>query len=127
MGCSEARVKDYPILIMNYEADNKEQKNYCLKFKDNYCNIYNKNYEIKSYTDTTFSIKLKIKDIIYDIQTEFNDSEEVMDQALEHISNLLNNSNNKNINEKEENILLSIEEKEKFKALKLKSLKTRKN
>ena len=126
MGCSEARVKDYPILIMNYEADNKEQKNYCLKFKDNYCNIYNKNYEIKSYTDTTFSIKLKIKDIIYDIQTEFNDSEEVMDQSLEHISNLLNNSNNKNINEKEENILLSIEEKEKFKAMKLKILENQK-
>ena len=70
---------------MNFNIDDKKQKNNCLKIIDNYHYTDYFEYVIKSSIDTKFSIKLKIDDTIYDIRTEFNDSEEDKKKALQNI------------------------------------------
>ena len=79
MGCDET--KDLPALLCFFEVGNEDQKNYCLKLKDNYVHNRTIRYDIKSNESTSFSIKLKINDNIYDIQSSFNDSEEDMQKA----------------------------------------------
>ena len=122
MGCGEVKGKNnnYPVLLLNFDRDNEDQKNYCIKFKDSYHYTYTIKYEIQSTIDTTFSIKLKIKDTIYDIQTEFNDSEDEMKQALQKVYDKLDEVNNIKLKEKEieENIYINIKEKEKFEEMK---------
>ena len=130
MGCGEVKIKNIPILLLEFEEFNEQQKNYCLKFKDKYEYKYTIKYVISSNISSKFSIKLKIKDTIFDIQTEFNDSEEYMQKALKDIYNKLDAFNNIKINEKEkeeeEIIFIDEEEKEKLKELKQEMLINRK-
>ena len=85
MGCSEVSDKDYPQLICFFEPHNEQQKQYLLKLKDNFHHEKSIKYEIKATPDQPFAVKLKIKEIIYDIQTEFKDSEEEMNKALDEM------------------------------------------
>ena len=89
MGCNETRGKYYPVILFFFEDQNEEQKNYCIKLRDNFYHKQTVRYEIKSYINSTFSIKLKIKETIYDIQTTFSNSEEDMKRTLQKIYNKL--------------------------------------
>ena len=82
MGCAEANDKNLPILLCFFEPNNETQKQYLLKLKDNFHHHQSIRYEIKGSTDNPFAVKLKIKNNTYDIQTEFNDSEEEMNRVL---------------------------------------------
>ena len=89
MGCKEIGDKDIPVLICFFEPNNDQQKNYCLNLKDNFQHEKTIKYEIRSTSDNKFSIQLKIKDKVYDIQTEFVGSEEDMNNALNKMYTIL--------------------------------------
>ena len=85
MGCNATNEKDIPILLCYFESGNEEQKNYLLKLKDSYQHEKQVRYEIRSSLDS-FTIKLKIKNMIYDIQTTYiNNSEVEILKALKEI------------------------------------------
>ena len=85
MGCKDAKGVEMPMLICFFELNNEAQKNYCIKLKDNFQHDLSVRYEIKSMVDKTFCIQLKIKNNTYDIQKDFNDSEEAMKNTLNKI------------------------------------------
>ena len=88
MGCKES--KDPPTLLCFFESGNIAQGTYCLKIRDNFKHEKTINYQIKSQKDMKFSIKFKIKDKIHEIQTEFDDSEEKLNETLNKMYQLLN-------------------------------------
>ena len=90
MGCNEAKAQ-IPTIICFFETANEEQKNYCLKLKDNFHHEKSVRYEIKSAPGKEFSIQLKYKDIIHNIQSVFNDGEVEMNNCLNKMYKILNN------------------------------------
>ena len=85
MGCNASNDSNLPILLCFFESGNEVQKNYCLTLRDSYQHEKPIKYEIRSSLDS-FSIKLKLKNMIYDIQTSFiNNSEEEVQKALKEI------------------------------------------
>ena len=102
MGCANTKDVQTPTLICFYEADNKEQKNYCLKLKENYNGNKPIKYEIKQIPQVPFGIKLRKNGKIVDIQKIFDNREEVMNETLNKIYDLVENKNNNNneVNEK---------------------------
>ena len=98
MGCTNSKDIQIPTLICFYEVDNKEQKNYCLKLKENYKGNKPIKYEIKQIPQIPFSIKLRKDGKIIDIQKIFDNREEIMNETLQKIYDLLkiNDSNNEN-------------------------------
>ena len=102
MGCANTKDVQTPTLICFYEADNKEQKNYCLKLKENYNGNKPIKYEIKQIPQVPFGIKLRKNGKIVDIQKIFDNREEVMNETLKKIYDLVENKNNNNneVNEK---------------------------
>lgn len=101
MGCSES--KDAPIatLVCFCEVDNQEQKNYCLKLKENYVGEKPIKYEIKQIPQIPFGIKLRIKGKIIDVQKIFDNREETMNETLNKIYEMLDKKGIQE-NEKEE-------------------------
>ena len=91
MGCQETK-DQLPTLLCFYETDNNEQKNYCLKLKENYSGSKNIRYDIKPIPQIPFGIKLRINGKIIDIQKVFDNSDEAMNQALNKIYELLDNN-----------------------------------
>ena len=89
MGCKEAKEFSYPTLLCFFETGNTAQGIYCLKIRDNFKHEKSINYQIKSEKDMKFSIQFKIKDNIHDIQTEFDDSDEAMNNSLNKMYELL--------------------------------------
>ena len=87
MGCDET--KDLPALLCFFEAGNEDQKNYCLKLKDNFQHNKRIRFEIKSLMGIKFSIKFKINGKVHEIQTNFDSTEGAMNQALQQMYNLL--------------------------------------
>ena len=87
MGCAQAT--DTPTLICFYETGKNEQKDYCIKLKDNFKNEKTIKFEIKSVPQVNFSVKFKVNGRLHVIQTEYNNSETVMNESLEKIYNLL--------------------------------------
>jgi hypothetical protein len=87
MGCVQAT--ETPTLICFYEQGNNEQKDYCIKLKDNFKNEKTIKFEIKSVPQVNFSVKFKVNGRLHVIQTEYNNSETVMNESLEKIYNLL--------------------------------------
>ena len=85
MGCGEVKDKETPLLMCFFERDNEKQKEYCLKLKDNFEYSRTIRYEIKSTANDPFGVKLKIKDKIYDIQTDFVDSEDYINRVLDDL------------------------------------------
>ena len=89
MGCKESKDISYPTLLCFFETGNTAQGTYCLKIRDNFKHEKSINYQIKSEKDMKFSIQFKIKDKIHDIQTEFDDSDETMNNSLNKMYKLL--------------------------------------
>ena len=94
--CTNSKDIQMPTLVCFYEIDNKEQKNYCLKLKENYKGNRPIKYEIKQIPQIPFAIKLRKDGKIIDIQKIFDNREEIMNETLQKIYDLLNENNNKN-------------------------------
>ena len=90
MGCSEAKTQ-LPTILCFFETGNEEQKNYCIKLKENFQHEKSVRYEIRSIPGKEFSIQLKYKDIIHNIQSIFNDEEVEMNNCLNKIYKILDN------------------------------------
>jgi hypothetical protein len=85
MGCGET--KDMPSLICIFEPQNDNQKNYCLRLRDNLHPTKPMRYEIKSRLNESYQIQLKIKGKIHTIENEYNESQ--FDNSLSNIYKLL--------------------------------------
>ena len=91
MGCEETK-DQLPTLLCFFEEGNNEQKNYCIKIKDNYNGTKNIRYDIKTIPQIPFGIKLRTKGKLIDIQKVFDNSDEAMNQTLNKINELLDNN-----------------------------------
>ena len=92
MGCNETK-DQLPALICFFETGNEEQKKYCLKLKDNFSHEKPIRFEIKSSPGVNFSVKFKIKDKLYNIESVFNDSEVQMNNSLNIMYKYLDETN----------------------------------
>ena len=90
MGCQNAKESNVPTLLCTFETGNEAQGAYCLKLRDNFHHAKTINYQIKSGEKMAFAIKFKIRNTIHDIQNNFDDSENAMNQSLQKMYNLLN-------------------------------------
>ena len=89
MGCDETKEK-LPTLLCFFEMNNEQQKNYCLKLKDNFKHEKPIRFEIKSSPGVNFCVQFKIKGENHKIQTIFN--EEEMENSLQAMYKLLDES-----------------------------------
>ena len=89
MGCDESK-NALPTLLCFFEFQNEEQKNYCLKLKDNFRHEKPIRFEIKSSPGVSFSIQFRIKGETHKIQTIYN--EEELDNSLKKMYQLLDES-----------------------------------
>ena len=81
------RNKKFKFTCFNVLFPNRKwwTKEFCLKLKDSFRYEKAIRYEIKSSTEP-FSVKLKIKNIIYDIATDYiNNTEEEIERVLNDI------------------------------------------
>ena len=85
MGNNEAKDLDIPILECFFELDNEEQKQYCLKLRNNLNYEKTIKYEIKSVSKIKFSIRIKIKGKNNIVQNVFDNSEQKMSETLQKI------------------------------------------
>ena len=92
MGCKSTNEPNLPLLMCFFKTGNEEQKNYCIKLKDNFQSEKPIRFEIKSLPDLDFLIQFKIKGNVYKIQEVFNDSNEVMNESLNKMYKLLNSN-----------------------------------
>ena len=76
-------------LICNFENKNNEQKNYCIKLRNNIKFPIDIGYEIKSFKEDIFSIQFLLNGKIYLLQNEKNYSNEMMINTLNKLYNLL--------------------------------------
>ena len=93
MGCDNAKEKNYPVLLCFFETGNEEQKQYCIHLKDNFKHEKAIRFEIKSSPGVEFSVKFKLNGKIHEIQSNFDSSEETMNQSLEKMYSLLDQNN----------------------------------
>ena len=87
MGCDAEKEKKFPNLLCDFEKGNQEQKEYCIKLRDNFQHKTTIRYQIK-YGEQ-FSVKFQLKGKIHMIQNNFDNSEECMKKTLQDIYNLL--------------------------------------
>ena len=128
MGCNEVKDnKNLPKILMVFEEGNDQQQAYCLKIKENFRYPKDVLYDIKSVINETFSIKLKIKNNIYDIQTSFNDSDIDMKNALQNMYDLLNKYENINPKFDDKEISLYLDKNEEEDILERERLREMKN
>jgi len=83
----------YPTLLCTFESGNEEQKQYCIKLKDNFHHEKSIRFDIKSGPDTKFKISFRLNGKIYEIQDIFDDSDEALNESLEQIYILLDKEN----------------------------------
>ena len=86
MGCYEVK-QSRPILIFTFEPQNKSQKEYCIKLKDNLKPKKSIHYEIKSFLKASFMIQLKVKGQLYTIEDNFDEGK--MENSIKYINQLL--------------------------------------
>jgi hypothetical protein len=89
MGCCGGKKDKYPTLICFFETKNEEQKAYCIKLKDNFKCEKTIRFEIKSLQNVPFKIQLKIKNKIHDLQTEYSNEDDKMNETLQKAYELL--------------------------------------
>ena len=75
-------ISNIPQLICFYESGNEKQKEYCNKLKDNFKHEQAINYAIKSKENVPFGIKIAYYSQNLDLQKEFDDSEDTMNETL---------------------------------------------
>ena len=91
MGCSET--KDMPSLLFVFEPQNEQQKNYCIKLKDSLHPEKSIRFEVKSFKNSNFSIKLKIRGQEHDIENNFDENQ--LQSSIDKIYQLLGETNPK--------------------------------
>ena len=94
MGCDESKDSNFPVLLCFFEVGNEEQKQYCLKLKDNFQHEKAIRFEIKSTPGVPFSIKFKLKgeQNPRNIQDTYDNSEQAMRESLEKMYKMLDES-----------------------------------
>ena len=90
--CNNVKNINYPTLLCYFEIGNEEQKNYCLKLKDNFHHEKTIRFEILSRPDINFTIKFMYNKKVNNIQDFFINTDEAMNQALEQMYKLLDES-----------------------------------
>ena len=108
MGCNETKstTPNLPTLTMIFEPQNETQKAYCIKIQQNFRHAKSIKYEIKSFANSTFSIRLQINGTVHQIQNVYNENE--FDNTMQKLYELLDqpdtqvnpdpNANNNNPN-----------------------------
>ena len=89
MGCSET--KDMPSLLFVFEPQNEQQKNYCIKLKDSLQPENSIKFEVKSFKNSNYSIKLKKGGQEYDIENTFDENQ--LQSSIDKIYQLLGETN----------------------------------
>ena len=89
MGCCGGKKDKYPTLICFFETKNEEQKAYCIKLKDNFRSDKTIIFEIKSLPNVPCKIQFKKDGITTDLQTEYSNEEDVMNETLQKAYDLL--------------------------------------
>ena len=89
MGCNETKDTTAPTLLCFFEQSNEEQKEYCIKLRDNFKCEKTIKYEIKSMPQVPFSIGIRIKGNTTIVQNVFDNSEQKMNETLQKIYDLL--------------------------------------
>ena len=92
MGCNEVKdpTANLPSLMCIVEPKNENQKNFCLKLKENFNYPNSVKYEIRAYQGSTFNIYLVINGQQQSILTAFNENNEnEVNNALQKIYNIL--------------------------------------
>ena len=97
MGCYELKNSrnNLPTLTFTFELENEGQKQYCIKFRDNFIHKKTIKYDIKSFPNSIFSITFQHKGIRHQIQDSFNEKE--MDNCLQKIYDILDKDNTNGI------------------------------
>ena len=90
MGCDADKERKIPILLCDFEKGNDDQKDYCLKLKDNFKHKKTIKYQIKSSDE--FSVKFKLNGKIYNIQNIYDSTEAGMNKTLQEMYTLLDNN-----------------------------------
>ena len=80
-------------MLCFFETGNEDQQQYCIKLKDNFKHEKAIRFEIKSSPGVEFSVKFKLNGKIHEIQSNFDSSEETMNQSLEKMYSLLDQNN----------------------------------
>ena len=108
MGCNETKstTPNLPTLTMIFEPQNETQKAYCIKIQQSFRHAKSIKYEIKSFANSTFSIRLQINGTVHQIQNVYNENE--FDNTMQKLYELLDqpdtqvnpdpNANNNNPN-----------------------------
>ena len=84
-----ASKKKYPELLCVFEPGNQEQKQYCIKLKDNFRYEEPIKFKIDSQSGSKFKISFKLKGKTYLIQDIFDDSDKALNESLEKMYSLL--------------------------------------
>ena len=95
MGCNEVKdpTANLPSLMCIVEPKNENQKNFCLKLKENFNYPNSVKYEIRAYQGSTFNIYLVINGQQRSILTAFNENNEnEVNNALQKIYNILDSA-----------------------------------
>ena len=95
MGCNEVKdpTANLPSLMCIVEPKNENQKNFCLKLKENFNYPNSVKYEIRAYQGSTFNIYLVINGQQQSILTAFNENNEnEVNNALQKIYNILDSA-----------------------------------
>ena len=95
MGTTEDKEYHYPELLCFFETDNEEQKQYCIKIKDNFRYEEPIRFKIKSSPDYKFKISFRLNGKTHLIQDIFNDSEVALNESLGKMYTLLENEASK--------------------------------
>ena len=90
MGCDADKERKIPILLYDFEKGNDDQKDYCLKLKDNFQHKKTIKYQIKSADE--FSVEFKLNGKIYNIQNIYDSKEAGMNKTLQEMYTLLDNN-----------------------------------
>jgi hypothetical protein len=91
--CDSSESNNVPTLLCFFEVQNEEQKSYCLKLKDNFHHSKTIKFEIKSIPNTPFSIKMRIRSKLHEIQKIYDNTEETMNNTLQAAYKLLDEEN----------------------------------
>ena len=91
MGCDESKDTNYPLLLCFFETGREDQRDYCIKLKDNFRHEQSIRFQISSPPEVRFSIQFKVKwhPEPLKIQETFDSSDEAMNQALEKMYKIL--------------------------------------